>query len=123
MVIKEPEPLALEVKLYCPKRTYPNGFKPNSDYAENYLKQGFDQLHQAVVSYGSGYGVLFVFNLSDKNLIFDANLTDGFPSVMLNGKTYYILHADLYPHLSDSKAKRETKTMNASAWLEDRVDE
>lgn len=117
VVSTEPDKLALEVKLYCPKRLYPNDFTPKSDYGQIYLEQGFNQLYQAVISHGSTYGVLFIFNLSNESLSFETNQITFPPSINKNGKTYYILHANVYPHSSDSRAVAPPKIIDTTSWL------
>jgi len=107
--MKSPDSVVIEIKL----------FKNEGNYKEDYLKSGFSsQLQPAVIHHGRNYGILFVFNLSDKYLEFITIDGGNPPKMIVGGRTFYIMHTDIYDkHKSSSVAKVETIKIDCRSWL------
>lgn len=82
------DPLLCDVKL----------FNPEKKKGKPYIRAAFHQIHTYMNTYNEAVGYLVIFNTGGRPLAFDVGGTGGVPWVAFNGKVFYLVVVDLYPH-------------------------
>jgi hypothetical protein len=88
------EPQPLEVKIFSPYKSYDRG----------YLAKGFGQAFRYATDYNQPFGYLVVFNVSEKELVFETKEDEKTPQrVVIGDKTIFLTIVRLFPDVPASE--------------------
>jgi len=108
-LFEKDDSLVLEVKLFDLKKRYD----------KSYIRKGLNQAIKYASDYGKSTGYLLIFNLSDREIVFEKMENNNFKEIEIGEKTIFIICVNLYPSESASKSKIPLKYPINDSYLKD----
>ena len=101
--IESDDPMVLEIKIYDEEK----------GYKKNRILDGFKQIVRYANDYHKSIGYLVIFNVSNKEIIFDLTSSETtFPPYLnFNYKTFYFITINIYPFVSASISGKTEKIL------------